>query len=72
VIPPAAYPINVFWSDADEAWVADVPDLDYCSAVGDTAHAAVSEAEVAVEAWLEAPRSSGQPIPAPTVRAVPA
>ena len=70
VIPAAAYPINVFWSDEDEAWVADVPDLDYCSATGDTPHAAVSEVEVAIEAWLEAARSSGRPIPAPSVRAV--
>ncbi|MHB8218700.1 MAG: type II toxin-antitoxin system HicB family antitoxin [Acidimicrobiales bacterium] len=70
MIPGAAYPINVFWSDEDEAWVADVPDLDYCSATGDTPHAAVSEVEVAIEAWLEAARSSGRPIPAPSVCAV--
>ena len=56
MIPAAAYPINVFWSDEDEAWVADVPDLDYCAATGDTPHAAVSEVEVAIEAWLEAAR----------------
>jgi predicted RNase H-like HicB family nuclease len=67
---PAAYPINVFWSDTDEAWVADVPDLGYCSAVGDTPHEAVSEVETAIEAWLEAARSSGRPIPSPSVRAV--
>lgn len=35
---PAMYPINVFWSGEDKAWVADVPDLDYCSATGDTPH----------------------------------
>jgi predicted RNase H-like HicB family nuclease len=67
---PAAYPINVFWSDEDEAWVADVPDLDYCSALGDTPHEAVSEVEVAIEAWLKAALSSGQPIPSPSVPAV--
>ena len=67
---PAAYPINVFWSDEDEVWVADVPDLGYCSAVGDTPHEAVSEVETAIEAWLEAARSSGRPIPPPSVRAM--
>ena len=66
----AGYPINVFWSDEDQAWVADVPDLNYCSAVGDTPHEAVSEVEVAIEAWLEAARSTGRPIPSPSVRAV--
>jgi|HubBroStandDraft_1064217.scaffolds.fasta_scaffold496676_1 predicted RNase H-like HicB family nuclease len=61
-----AYPINAFWSDEDEAWVADVPDLAYCSAVGDTPHDAVTEVEVAVEAWLEAAKSAGRDIPQPS------
>ena len=62
------YPINVFWSDEDEAWVADVPDLAYCAAMGDTPHEAVAEVEVAAEAWLAAARESGRPIPAPSPR----
>jgi len=66
----AAYPINVFWSDEDGAWVADVPDLVHCSAIGDTPHEAVSEVEVAIEAWLEAARSTGHVIPSPSARAV--
>lgn len=44
------YTIHVFWSSEDDAWVADVPDLPYCSAVGDTPHEAVAEAETAIEA----------------------
>lgn len=63
------YPIHVFWSAEDEAWVADVPDLAYCSATGDTPHEAVAEVEVAIEVWLEAARSSGRPVPTPSVRA---
>jgi predicted RNase H-like HicB family nuclease len=63
------YPINVFWSDEDGAWVADVPDLGYCSAVGNTPHEAVVEVEVAIEAWLAAARSSGRPVPAPSAKA---
>ena len=65
-----AYPIDVFWSDEDNAWVADVPDLAYCSAFGDSPHEAVAEVEIAIEAWLEAARSSGRPVPTPSVRAV--
>ncbi len=64
------YPINVFWSAEDEAWVADVPDLTYCSALGDSPHDAVAEVEVAIAAWLEAARSSGRSIPPPTARMV--
>ncbi|HUZ40478.1 MAG TPA: type II toxin-antitoxin system HicB family antitoxin [Acidimicrobiales bacterium] len=62
------YPINVFWSNEDEAWVADVPDLSYCSALGDTPHDAVAEVEVAIAAWLEAASSSGRSIPPPPSR----
>lgn len=64
----APYPINVSWSDEDEAWVADVPDLAYCSALGDSPHEAVAEVEVAIEAWLEAARSSGRTIPGPSAK----
>ena len=65
-----AYPINVFWSVEDEAWVADAPDLVYCSALGDTPHEAVAEVEVevAIEAWLEAATSNGRPLPQPSAR----
>lgn len=65
-----AYPIDVFWSDEDDAWVANVPDLTYCSALGDSPHEAVAEVEVAMEAWLEAARSRGRQVPTPSVRAV--
>lgn len=63
------YPIRVFWSAEDEAWVADVPDLPYCSATADTPHAGVAEVETAIEAWLEAAQSSGRPVPAPSAGA---
>ncbi|MHB1702508.1 MAG: type II toxin-antitoxin system HicB family antitoxin [Acidobacteriaceae bacterium] len=62
------YPINVFWSDEDEAWVADVPDLSYCSAQGDTPHDAVAEVELAIAAWLEAASLSGRSISPPSSR----
>jgi predicted RNase H-like HicB family nuclease len=60
------YTINVFWSEEDDAWVADVPDLAYCSALGDNPHDAVAEVEIAVTAWLDAARSSGREIPRPS------
>jgi predicted RNase H-like HicB family nuclease len=62
------YSIDVFWSVEDGAWVADVPDLTYCSALGDTPHDAVAEVEVAIAGWLEAAASSGRSIPKPSVR----
>ena len=57
------YHINVFWSDEDGRWIADVPDLRYCSAHGDTPEEAVAEARVAIELWLETALDSGVPVP---------
>lgn len=57
------YAINVFWSDEDGLWIADVPDLAPCSAFGVTPEEAVAEIRVAMELWLDAAREAGHPIP---------
>jgi predicted RNase H-like HicB family nuclease len=62
------YHINVFWSDEDSCWIADVPDLRYCSAHGDTPAQAAAEAEEAIALWLEVAREEGIPIPKPRYR----
>jgi predicted RNase H-like HicB family nuclease len=64
------YSINLFYSDRDGCWVADIPDLKYCSAFGDTPIEALQEVETAKAAWLEAARAAGKPIPPPRYRAV--
>jgi predicted RNase H-like HicB family nuclease len=46
----AKYHINLFWSEPDGAWVADVPDLQSCSAFGDRRAQALAEVEKAMEA----------------------
>ena len=63
------YPIEVHWSPEDDAWVADVPDLPYCTAHGPTPHEAVAQVEIAMEAWLDAARADGRPLPEPSPRA---
>lgn len=65
----AKYHIDLFWSEADGAWVADVPDLQSCSAFGDTPAEALAEVEKAMAAWLEVAREDGLPIPEPRYRA---
>ncbi|MEA2528380.1 MAG: hypothetical protein QOF33_4069 [Thermomicrobiales bacterium] len=60
------YPIVVFWSDEDEAFIADIPDLFACSAFGPTAEAAVAEVQRAKVAWLASAREHGDPIPVPS------
>ncbi len=62
------YHINIFWSDEDGAYVADIPDLQYCSAVGATPSEALAELELAGEAWLAAARAEGKPIREPRYR----
>jgi predicted RNase H-like HicB family nuclease len=57
------YHINVFWSEEDECWIADVPDLRFCSAHGETPAQAVAEVEIAMAAWLETARERGIPTP---------
>lgn len=60
------YEIRIFWSDKDGGYIADVPDLRYCSAFGETPEEALREVRVALELHLEALREEGRPIPEPT------
>jgi predicted RNase H-like HicB family nuclease len=67
-----AYHINVFFSEDDGGWIADVPDLQYCSAFAETPEEAVIEVRQAIEAWLETARADGRPVPDATYRPAPA
>jgi predicted RNase H-like HicB family nuclease len=62
------YHINIFWSDEDAAYVADIPDLDSCSALGRTPEEALAEVERAKDAWLATARELGRPVPQPRYR----
>jgi predicted RNase H-like HicB family nuclease len=64
------YHINIFYSEDDQGYVADIPDLAMCSAYGETPAQALAELELAKEAWLEAARQENKPIPAPKYRPV--
>jgi predicted RNase H-like HicB family nuclease len=64
------YHINIFYSEEDGGYIADIPDLDSCSAFGETPEQALEEVEKAKNAWIEAARQSGRPIPVPRYRPV--
>jgi predicted RNase H-like HicB family nuclease len=64
------YHINIFYSDEDKGYIADIPDLEHCSAFGDTPEQALAEVEKAKKAWLAAARKAGKRIPSPTYRPV--
>jgi predicted RNase H-like HicB family nuclease len=64
----ADYHINVFYSEADAGYIADIPDLRMCSAFGETPEEALREVLEAKTAWLEAAAATGKPIPEPRYR----
>ncbi len=66
----ADYHINIFYSEEDGGYIADIPDLEACSAFGETPEAALAEVEQAKRAWLEAARQAGKPIPPPRYRPI--
>jgi predicted RNase H-like HicB family nuclease len=64
------YHINIFYSEEDGGYIADVPDLDHCSAFGETPEQALMEVEKAKMAWLAAAREAGKVVPPPRYRPV--
>ncbi len=64
------YHFNFFYSDADMGYIADIPDLEACSAFGKNPAEALKQAQLAKKAWLEAARAGGKLIPRPRYRPV--
>jgi len=64
------YHINIFYSEEDEGYIADIPDLQACSAFGNTPEEALKQVEIAKTAWLAAARAKKKPIPKPKYRPV--
>ena len=64
------YRIEIFWSDEDGGYIANVPDLRYCSAFGESYEEALREVLVAMELHLDTLREEGRPTPEPKSRRV--
>ena len=64
------YHINIFYSDEDQGYIADIPDLEACSAFGETAEEALCAVQQARDLWIEAARSEKKPIPSAKYRPV--
>jgi predicted RNase H-like HicB family nuclease len=60
------YYINIFYSEEDGEYIAEIPDLEPCSASGATPQEALEEVLIAKELWLEVALAEGLPIPEPT------
>ncbi|MFN2502461.1 MAG: type II toxin-antitoxin system HicB family antitoxin [Pyrinomonadaceae bacterium] len=64
------YEIIIFWSDDDNAFVAEVPELAGCAADGNTYQEALANAEIIIDEWIETAKDLGRPIPEPKGRLV--
>ena len=62
------YEIIIYWSDADDAFVAEVPELPGCAAHGDSPDSALANCQEAVALWLDTARETGRAIPSPKGR----
>ena len=64
------YEVIIYWSEDDEAYVAEVPELAGCMADGATYQEALANAEVVIQEWLETARELGRAIPKPKGRLI--
>jgi predicted RNase H-like HicB family nuclease len=62
------YEIILYWSKADQAFIAGVPELPGCAADGGSYQEAVANAEVFIREWIETARELGRPVPVPRGR----
>ena len=62
------YHINIFYSDEDEGYIADIPDLKNCSAFGATPSEALQQVLIAQKLWLEEAQCGNLPVPKPQYR----
>jgi predicted RNase H-like HicB family nuclease len=64
------YEIILYWSNVDQSFIAEVPELPGCAADGSTYQEALSNAEIIVQEWIETARELGRPIPEPRGRLI--
>ena len=62
--------IILFWSDEDEAYLAEVPELPGCMADGSTPQKALQHAETVIKDWIETAQATGRVVPEPRGRLV--
>ncbi len=64
------YEVIIYWSDEDEAFIAEVPELPGCMADGATYQEALANTEVVIQEWIETAQGLGRTIPEPKGRLV--
>jgi predicted RNase H-like HicB family nuclease len=67
---PAKYEAIIYWSQEDDAFIAEAPELSGCAADGRTYREALANVEVVIQEWIKTARELGRPIPVPEGRLV--
>jgi predicted RNase H-like HicB family nuclease len=62
------YEIILYWSNEDDAYIAEVPELAWCAADGQTYQEAITNVEVVIDEWIEVAIEEGRPVPKPKGR----
>lgn len=62
------YEIIIYWSNEDQVFIAEVPELPGCMAHGDTQEAALKSAHEAIQLWIDTAKEFGDPVPEPKGR----
>jgi predicted RNase H-like HicB family nuclease len=62
------YEVIIYWSEEDQVFVAEVPELPGCAAHGDTQQAALASAQEAIGLWIDTATECGDPVPEPKGR----
>jgi predicted RNase H-like HicB family nuclease len=69
-MPKPKYEVIIYWSEEDQAFMAEIPELPGCAAGGKTYQRALANVEVVIEEWIETATDLGRPIPQPKGRLV--
>ena len=69
-MPRPRYEVILYWSEEDQAFIAEVPELPGCAADGKTYQEALANVEVVIQEWIETAKELGRPIPQPKGRLV--
>lgn len=64
------YEVIIYWSQEDQAFIAEVPELPGCAADGATYQEAISNVEVIIQEWIETTKELGRAIPEPKGRLI--
>ena len=62
------YELIIYWSNIDEAFIVEVPELPGCMADGETYQEAVQNVEIVIQEWIETARELGRTVPEPKGR----